>query len=173
MDTASACLEFSEGDSVSWSFTKHLHSADNDYVVQQELSFHSIIFVALSTGSGQMFHYSLFTVFSFQIPQNSFSLSCFSIMFIKHMWVVKYFRLAHIGIFSLKRWIKHQDKHALVQVTYRPQGIPILPWCTASSFDFCVPPGFSHHFNFLFLCPCGVFCLCLNTFSQRHQYHCW
>lgn len=103
VDTASACLEFSEGDPASWSFTQHPHSADNDYVVQQELAFHSIIFVALSPGSCQTFHYSLFTIFSFQIPQNSCSLSCFSIMFIKHMWVAKYFRLAHVGIFSLKR----------------------------------------------------------------------
>lgn len=54
------CLSMSRvfrRDSPTWSFTQHPHRADNDCMIQQELPFHSIIFVAVSTWNFQTTHF--------------------------------------------------------------------------------------------------------------------
>lgn len=104
-------------DSASWSFTQHPYKADNDCMIQQELAFHSIIFVAVSTGYCQSFHYSLLTTYCFQIPQNFlFSLMFFSRVYSMHVgtkilqvdsnWYFLIKKLPAISIRRIPLWCK-------------------------------------------------------------------
>lgn len=196
MDTASTCLEFSEWDPGSWSFTQHPQRADNKCMTRASISLHyffcfehwelsgfsvltfynfllsdptKFLFFPTLFNHGHPTKFLFFPMLFNHVLSHAFQ-SCSCSLLLTHMSG----KILQIG----SCWYFLIEKKAALSVrismlccrshTGHKENLPshgVLP----PPLTFVLPLFFH---CFCFLCPCSVFCLFLNTFSQRHHYHC-